>query len=137
MDTKATASISRPADVVFEFIGTNHVLNHPRWDHQMHLDQVTEGPLRVGTAVRRTHTRAGAPVSGSMTCTEFDPPRAVAWDIQDGPVKIHGRRSIEPDGPDRCLLTIYVNIPGVPNRLDPMPLQRSADRIKELVEAEF
>jgi hypothetical protein len=128
--------IDRPPEVVFRFVGYEHVANHPRWDTKMELEQLTPGPLGVGTVVRRRHTRAGAPIDGTMECTEFDPPRALAFRIQDGAVEMHGRQSIEPEGEGRSRLTISVDIPGAPNAGDPMPVENSVRRIKELIESE-
>lgn len=67
---------------------------------------------------------------------EFDPPRAIGWLIHDGPVEMHGRQSIEPEGPDKSKVTISVDIPGMANALDPLPVAESLHRIKELIESE-
>lgn len=136
MKAEAAATVDRPAEVVFQFVAVEHVRNHPRWDPQMELDQVTPGPIGVGTVIKRRHTRAGAPIEGSMECVEFDPPRAIAFQITDGPVELSGRQAIEPINEGASRLTISIDIPGVPNPMDPLPIQRSADRIKELIEAE-
>jgi hypothetical protein len=128
--------IERPPEVAFEFIGFRHITNHPRWDTHMELEQLTPGPLRVGTIVRRRHTRAGYPIDGTMECVEFDPPRAIGFLIHDGPVEMRGRMSIEPEGATASKLTISVEIPGTPNPLDPMPVENSVRRIKELIESE-
>lgn len=58
------------------------------------------------------------------------------WLIHDGPVEMRGRQSIEPEGPDRSTLTITIEIPGVGNPLDPLPLAESLRRIRELIESE-
>jgi len=133
---EVSAVIDRPPEVVFQFIGFEHLSNHPRWDPKMELEQLTPGPLGVGTVVRRRHTRTGAPIDGTMECTEFDPPRALAFRIHDGTVEMNGRQSIEPAGEGRSRLTISVDIPGAPNPLDPMPVENSVRRIKELIETE-
>lgn len=136
MHIEASGVIDRSAEVVFDFVAVHHLENHPRWDHQIHLEAVTPGPIGVGTVIRRRHTRAGTPTEGSMVCTEFDPPRAMAFRIDDGPVVMFGRQTITPDGPDRCILTISADIPGLPTPGDPMPIDRSVARIRELIEAE-
>jgi hypothetical protein len=128
--------IDRPPEVVFRFIGFEHIANHPRWDTKMELEKLTPGPLGVGTIVRRRHTRAGYPIDGTMECVEFNPPLAIAFRIQDGPVVMHGRQSIDADSDGRSKLTISVDIPGAPNPLDPLPVENSIRRIKELVESE-
>jgi hypothetical protein len=71
-----------------------------------------------------------------MECTAFDPPWAIAFTIHDGPVEMHGRQAIEPHGEGASRLTITVDIPGAPNPLDPMPIETSVRRIKELIETE-
>lgn len=47
--------IDRPVDTVFQFIAHDHLRNHPRWDPDMELEQVTDGPIGVGTVIRRRH----------------------------------------------------------------------------------
>lgn len=136
MKIEVSGVIDRPPDVVFQFIGFEHIANHPRWDTHMELEQLTPGPLGVGTVVRRRHTRAGYPIDGTMECVEFDPPRAIGFVIHDGPVEMRGRQSIEPEGEGSSRFTISVDIPGAPNPLDPMPVENSVRRIKELVESE-
>jgi hypothetical protein len=49
---------------------------------------------------------------------------------------MRGRMSIEPEGASASKLTISVDIPGTPNPLDPMPVENSVRRIKELIESE-
>jgi hypothetical protein len=136
MKIEVAGIIERAPEVVFQFIGFGHVRNHPRWDTQMELEQITPGPIAVGTIVRRRNTRAGYPIEGTMECVEFDPPRAIGFLIHDGAVEIRGRQSIEPHGPMASKLTISVDIPGAPNPLDPMPVEASLRRIKELIESE-
>jgi hypothetical protein len=128
--------IDRPPDVVFQFIAVEHVQNHPRWDPKMELEQVSDGPLGVGTIVRRRHTHAGSLTEGTMECVEFDPPRALGWLIRDGALEMHARTTFEPQGLDGTRLTGYVDIPGMTNPLDPLPIRESMRRMKELIEAE-
>ncbi len=135
MRIEASQVIDRPPADVFQFVAVDHVRNHPRWDTKMELEQLSEGPIGVGTIIRRRHTRAGDPVHGMMECVEFDPPRAIGWLIHDGPVEMRGRMSIEPEGQDGSTLTISVDIPGMVNPLDPLPVAESLRRIKELIEA--
>ena len=39
--------IDRPIDKVFHFMVNEHVRNHPRWDPQMALEQVSGGPSDI------------------------------------------------------------------------------------------
>jgi Polyketide cyclase / dehydrase and lipid transport len=90
--------IDRPPGEVFQFIAVDHVRNHPRWDPTMKLEQLTEGPIGVGTVIRRRHTHAGSPVEGTMEIVEFAPDRALGMVIHDGPVEMHSRITFEPEG---------------------------------------
>ena len=136
MKLEVSEVIGRPAAAVFDFVGFEHVANHPRWDLMLQLEQVTDGPIGVGTVIRRRHTHFGEPMDGVMECVEFDPPRAIGFAIHDGRMEITGRMSVEPEGPDRSVLTITADMPGVDGPLDPRPVEESARRIKQLVESE-
>ena len=136
MKLEVSEVIDRPAATVFDFIGVEHVVNHPRWDLMLQLEQMTDGPIGVGTVFRRRHTHFGEPADGVMECVEFDPPRAIGFLIHDGAVELSGRMSVEPDGPNRRVLTITADMPGMDGQLDSGPIQESARRIKQLVESE-
>ena len=110
--------------------------NHPRWDPDISLEQSSPGPLGVGTVIRRTNHRYGAPVEGTMTCTEFDPPRAMAFTIEDGPLLSYGRLEVEPVGQGSSRVTLSVHVPSRYDDAGPLPIQRSADGIRTLIEAE-
>ena len=132
--------IDRRASDVFRFYAINHVQNHPRWDPDMKLDQVSPGPIGVGTVIRRVNTHSGSPVEGRMTVTEFQADHSMAVEIQDGPVRTIGCVTIEALGSDRTRLTIHATFPdsddpALKQRLAPM-IQRSARNIKNLVESE-
>jgi hypothetical protein len=44
MKIEVSELIDRPPAEVFRFVAVDHVRNHPRWDPQMELEQLTEGP---------------------------------------------------------------------------------------------
>src|SRR6266508_6847180 len=93
-----------PADV-FRFIATEHVRNHPRWDPLMELEQVSEGPIGVGTVIRRRHTHSGEPIEGTMEVVEYEPDRVFGMVIHDGPVEMRSRMSFDPEGQESTRLT--------------------------------
>jgi hypothetical protein len=136
MSVKVSQVIDRPAADVFQFVAVDHVRNHPRWDTKMELEQLSEGPIRVGTIVRRRHTHAGYPIDGTMECVEFEPPRAMAWLVHEGQVEMRARIVITPEGPDRSKLTGSIDIEGAVEPLDPGPIVETLRRIKELIESE-
>jgi hypothetical protein len=86
MELEVDAFIDRPPADVFRFVATDHVRNHPRWDPVMELEQVTDGPIGVGTTIRRRHTHSGVPIEGTMEVVEYEPDRAFGTVIHDGPL---------------------------------------------------
>jgi hypothetical protein len=44
MTIERSQIIARPPSVVFRFYAIEHVQNHPRWDPDMQLEQLTEEP---------------------------------------------------------------------------------------------
>jgi len=133
--------IDRPVADVFQFYAHNHIRNHPRWDPDMQLEQVSAGSIGVGTVIRRVNTHSGKPVEGVMKIVEFETNRTFAVEIQDGPVSTNGRVTFEPLGPTRTRITISAEFPGtddptLKDRLTPL-IQRSARNIKNLVESEL
>lgn len=132
--------VDREVSTVFEFYASNHVQNHPRWDPEMELEQLSAGPIGVGTIIRRVNSHSGRPVEGRMTVTEFKPNQSMAVDIQDGPVRTIGRVTFESVDAGRTRITIHAEFPhtddpALEGRLTPM-IQRSARNIKNLVETE-
>jgi hypothetical protein len=128
-------SIERPPADVFRFVATDHVENHPRWDPQLSLVQETPGPIGVGTRIRRSRTGGESRVEGEMEITEFDPDRAMAAVIRDGPMEMRSWMTVEPEG-EGSRLTFTVESDDAP--LDRMeePIRGSLRRIKEMVEGE-
>ena len=61
--------IDRPVEEVFRVHALEHVKNHPRWDPHMRLEQVSDGPIGVGTIIKRVNTRSGSQI-GRASCRE-------------------------------------------------------------------
>jgi hypothetical protein len=128
--------IDRPPAEVFRFYAVNHVQNHPRWDPDMELEQLTEGPIGVGMVIRRRHTYYGEAIQGTMELVEYEPNRAFGVVIHDGPVQIHRRMGIEPTGEGGTRLTVGIEIPRSANPIDRALLKRTLRNIKALIESE-
>jgi hypothetical protein len=132
--------IDRPVAKVFHFLAREHVPNHPRWDPDIELEQVSEGPIGVGTVIRRRNSRSGTPVEGTMEVVEFEPNRAFGTVIHDGPVEMRGRTTFEPEGDDQTTITIIVDLPGMNESMDKSFLtsrmERSVQNMKRLIESE-
>ena len=45
MDVQVSTGVDRPVGDVWRFYAEEHVRNHPRWDPDMHLEQLSEGSI--------------------------------------------------------------------------------------------
>lgn len=136
MQIEVVQVIDRPPADVFRFLATEHVRNHPRWDPVMELEQVTDGPIGVGTVIKRRHTHYGDPVEGTMEIVEYEPHRAFGTVIHDGPAEIRSRVLFEPEGERGTRVTGIVDVPSATSPLDPAPIEASFREMKRLIESE-
>lgn len=83
MQIEASTTIDRPISDVWRWYAVEHVRNHPRWDPDMHLEQISDGPIGLGTKIRRRNVRWGEPIEGEMEIVEWEEERAFAVSIQD------------------------------------------------------
>lgn len=131
--------IDRPVAKVFHFYAHEHVRNHPRWDPDMQLEQVSDGPIGVGTIIRRRNTHFSTPVEGTMEVVEFEPNRAFGVVIHDGPTVVHGRVTFKAESQERTILTISAESAGFDESMGSLMtslMERSARNIKHLIESE-
>ena len=132
--------IDRPIADVFRFFAHDHVRNHPRWDPDIQLEQLSEGPIGVGTILRRINSRSGTPVEGTMEVVEFEPNRAVGMVIHDGPVEMRGRATFEAVSDNQTIITTMVELPDMDESMDKSfltsRLERSHRNMKQLIESE-
>lgn len=137
---EVSATIDRPVEDVFRIHATEHVRNHPRWDPDIQLEQITDGPMGVGTIMHRINTRSGSPVEGRMEVTEFVRNMSMGLLITDGPVEIRGRAIYEAKGPAQTLLTLKNEFFGLPGSIDNAMLTTQMENAvqihKRFIEAE-
>jgi len=139
MEISATTRINRPVADVWRWYAVEHVRNHPRWDPDMELEQLTPGPMGVGTRIRRRNTRWGAPVDGEMEIIQWEPERVLATHIRDANMEILGRANLESVAVAETMLTIGIVVPGLDDsKAEVMRerLGRTVESIKSLVESE-
>jgi len=133
--------IDRPLAKVFHFMATEHVRNHPRWDPDIELEQISDGPIEVGTMIRRRNSRSGTPVEGTMEVVEFEPNQAFSTLIHDGPVEMRGRTLFEAVSENQTKVTTLVDLPDMDESMDKSflnsRLERSSQNIKQLTESEL
>ena len=141
MKIEASIEIDKPIADVWRWYAEDHVRNHPRWNPDLELEQITDGPIGVGTKIRRRNTMGETPVEGEMEVTEFDPPRVMGVSIKDGVTESLGLGRLEERGPERTLLTISADVAGLE---DPEAAEfvkrlmgRSLANMKTLMEAEI
>jgi len=131
--------IDRPVDKVFRFYAVEHIRNHPRWDPDMELWPTSDGPIGVGTIIRRRNSRSGTPVEGTMEVVEFEPNKAFAMIIHDGAVEMRGRTTFEAVGDEQTRMTTTIDIPGLDESVKGFlisRLERSHEVRKRLIETE-
>jgi hypothetical protein len=141
VDVQVSTEVDRPVGDVWRFYATEHVRNHPRWDPDMHLEQLSDGPIGLGTRIRRTNTRWGTPVEGEMEVVEFDPERAFAVSIHDRNMHAEGRTTFEARGHALTLVTVTTKLEGMaePEKIEFLTqmMQRSVNNVKQLIENEI
>lgn len=141
MRVEVSEVINRPVATVFHFYAHNHVANHPRWDPMMELEQISDGPIGVGTVIRRRHTHFSEPIDGTMEVVEFEDDKAMGVVIHDGDApEARGRMTCRPIGYNETELTISADLPGVEESTDSSSLEAmirtTVTNIKRLLESE-
>ena len=119
----------------------DQVRNHPRWNPDLELEQISDGPMGLGTKIRRRNTMGETPVDGEMEITEWEPPHAVATSIRDGDVQTVGQATLEEKGPARTFLAISADMPWLDDSeragfIQGM-MERSVANMKRLMETEL
>ena len=141
MEVRVATEVERSVADVWRWYATDHVRNHPRWDPDMHLEQISDGPIGLGSRIRRVNTRWGTPVEGEMEIVEFEPQRVMAMAIRDANMDMSGRAVFEPRGDERTLLVVSADVPGLddPEKVEFLRamMRRSVDNVKRLIESEL
>jgi uncharacterized protein YndB with AHSA1/START domain len=139
MELEVSTMIERPVATVWDFYAVHQVENHPRWDPDLELANTTDGPIGVGTVIRRRSTRFETPTEGTMEVTVFEPEKVMRVRTQDGSMTINGWALFSAQGDTETRLTIGGGFPGMDDSMGEKfrPLmERSAANIKALIESE-
>jgi len=139
VNVQVSKVIDRSVAEVFNFYAHEHVRNHLRWDPDMQLEQVSDGPIGIGTIIRRRNTHSGTPVEGTMEVVEFEPDRTMGVVIHDGPTETRGRATFRAESQERTTLTISAEFADMDESMESLItslIERSALNIKHLIESE-
>ena len=139
MKITVSTDIGLPVADVWHWYAVEHVRNHPRWDPDMELEQISDGQMGLGTRIRRRNHHFGEPIEGEMEIVEWEPERAMGAQIHDANTDTSGRVTFEAVGPSRTRLTIEADFPNLDaSRVDQLrPLiERTASNVRRLVESE-
>jgi hypothetical protein len=136
---RLSQTIDRPVGDVFHFFAEEHVRNHPRWDPTMRMQQLTDGPIGVGTLIRREVSRRSGTITGQMEVVAYEKDRLFGTQIRDGEAEIRSQVSFRPAQPGQTLLSMDVDFADLDDSQADMitgMIQGSLDTIKRLIETE-
>lgn len=137
-----TIEIERPVEEVFAYLTDPSKL--PEWDPRIvDVEQLTDGPMRVGTRFRETRTMLGRKVSQVVEVTEYDPPRLFTLRIEEGPIGLDARNVLEAvDGKTRLRFEGSGKLRGAARVAQPIAaallkrqMQAHYERVREQLEA--
>ena len=131
--------IDRSVADVFRVHAQDHVRNHPRWDPLMQLEPMTEGPIGVGTIIKRINSHSGMPVEGTMEVVEFESGRSIGMIVHDGPVEMVTRAVYEAENDGKTTVILSLEIPGMDEAMAGMlasEMDKVAHTIKQFIESE-
>ena len=139
MNITVSTVVERPVAAVWRWYAVEHVRNHPRWDPDMELEQISNRPIGLGTRIRRRNTHFGQPIDGEMEIVEWEPERVMGTRISDANADTMGRATFEPLGPTATRITIEADFPNLdPAKVDQLRplLERTAANVRRLLEAD-
>jgi carbon monoxide dehydrogenase subunit G len=92
-----SVEIERPIEEVFEF--ANDPAKDVLWQTTLvESEQLTEGPLQIGSRVREERRFLGVKLETTWEVTEYEPPTRSAIKAISGPVPFNGGYALEPLG---------------------------------------
>jgi hypothetical protein len=139
VEIEISTVVDLPVAAVWDFYAVHHVENHPRWDPDLELEKLSDGPIALGTLIKRRNIRYDPPTEGTMEVVDFEPGQVMGVMIQDGPIETRGRATFSTASPDTTRMTIWAEFPGLDDsmfdKIRPL-MERSAQNIKTLIESE-
>jgi hypothetical protein len=148
LQVEVQETIAKPAPVVYDFVITNYVQNHPKWDPKTVRTELTGGgPIAAGAKgieVRRDRGTKEATYDWVVTELTAD---HLTFDARqrDGKATFGGVWKVTPagEGTSTLSITFRLGLGGFARLFEPLAkgavrkdMQASAGRIKSLVEAQ-
>lgn len=95
-DVKGEIVIARPVEEVFDFVADER--NEPAYNPRMtRAEQVTDGPVGVGTRFVTTVRALRKPIDVHVEYTAYDRPRLLSSVSRMAAGEVHGTLTFEPD----------------------------------------
>jgi carbon monoxide dehydrogenase subunit G len=135
--------IDRPIGDVWEFV--HDTTKDALWQTTLvESEQLTDGPMRVGTKVREIRQFLGLRIELAWEVTEYEPTQKSAIRGISGPVPLHGGYLLEPvDGGTRFTVSGELDAHGLFKLAEPVfarmtrrELEANLGHLKDLLEAE-
>ena len=135
--------IGRPVDDVWEFV--HDIANDRLWQTTLvESEQLTDGPMGVGTRVREVRHFLGLKIELAWEVTEFEPKTRSAIRGVSGPVPLSGGYRLEPlDAGTKFTVTGELDAHGLFKLAEPVfaritsrELEANLGHLKDLLEAE-
>jgi len=113
INVEVTATVNRRVADAFRIFATNHVQNHPRWDSDISLEQISDGPVGPGTKIKRINTRSGSPIEGTMEVVEYEFNKKFGMYTKEGSTEFRGLTLFEEIDSDHTILTHKIEFFGM------------------------
>lgn len=139
----ATIRIDRAPEDVYAY--TTTVGTMPEWRGDVsEVEQLTSGPVAVGTRIRAGGKVLGRPIRVVIEVTELEPGAKFGYRPVSGPLRTHNVYTFEPDaGGTRVTLTDEIELSGIFGLFEPLMARMvrrqygaNLGRLKAILEAE-
>jgi len=120
--------ISRSPEDVFAYV-TDPTHSTEWQENLVNMSEEGEGPVGVGSRMRATRRVGRSERTMTSELTEYDPPKSFAFRGIDGPVRGHGKATVEPlDDGARSRFTFELDFEGhgIGKLLVPLVVRRQA-----------
>lgn len=85
---KASMEIHCSCEIIFDFIGTNLLINYPRWSPEVReLEKLTDGPVAQGALFRQVRVDQGNRSESTFKVTIFNPATRICFEGISNPYR--------------------------------------------------